>query len=99
VAGRDYVYVVSGSGVIAGKYGIASVDSETQLTTDLAIAANGTGDKTWQITTGRNFAVGSAVRALGYPGSFPAGLSLGYLDIGAVQSQGSGGQKAYGSWQ
>mgnify|MGYP001568243310 CR=1 FL=1 len=34
-----------------------------------------------------NFAIGTALKALGYPGIFPAGLSTGYLDIGAVQRQ------------
>lgn len=41
-----------------------------------------------------NFAIGTALKALGYPGIFPGGLSTGYLDIGAVQRQegaGSGG--------
>lgn len=34
---------------------------------------------------------GSVCRAAGYPGIFPNGTSTGYLDIGAVQSAGSGG--------
>lgn len=54
--GRDFLHVKSGTSVTAGKYGILSVDSETQITTDIAITANATADKTWQITTGRNFA-------------------------------------------
>ena len=36
---------------------------------------------------GGNFAIGTALKALGYPGLFPGGLSTGYLDIGAVQRQ------------
>lgn len=87
VAGRDFLYVVSGTGVTAGVYGIASVDSETQITTDIAIAADATADKVWRITVGRNFAVGTAAKALGYPGVFPGGLTTGYMDQGAIQRQ------------
>jgi Na+(H+)/acetate symporter ActP len=32
-----------------------------------------------------NFAIGSALRAKGYPGVFPGGLTTGYLAPGAVQ--------------
>ncbi len=87
VAGRDFVHVKSGTGVTAGIYGIASVDSETQITTDIAITANATADKVWQITTGRDFSVGTAVKGLGYLGVFPGATSTGYTDIGAVQRQ------------
>lgn len=38
-----------------------------------------------------NFAIGSALKALGFPGAFAGGLSTGYLDQGAVQRQESGG--------
>lgn len=34
---------------------------------------------------GRNFAIGTNLKALAYPGVFPGALSTGYLDIGAVQ--------------
>jgi hypothetical protein len=34
---------------------------------------------------------GAACRAAGIPGAFPGGLTTGYLDIGAVQHQDSGG--------
>lgn len=32
-----------------------------------------------------NFRVGTNMKALGFPGTFPGGLSIGYVDIGAVQ--------------
>lgn len=54
-AGRDFLLVKSGTGVTAGIYGILSVDSATQITTDIALTANATGDKVYQITTGHNF--------------------------------------------
>ena len=47
-------------------------------------------------TAGGNFALnntaggGAALRAVGMPGVFPAGLTTGYLDIGAAQHQDSG---------
>jgi len=46
-------------------------------------------------TAGGNFALnntaggGAALRAVGIPGVFPAGLTTGYMDIGAVQHQDS----------
>lgn len=84
-AGRDFVYIKSGTSVTAGIYGILSVDSETQITVDVTLTANATADKVWQITTGQNFLIGSNLKALGFPGAFPASLTTGYLDIGAVQ--------------
>lgn len=85
-AGRDFVYITAGAGATAGVYGISSVDSETQLTLDIA-PGNSAGDVSAQITTGRNFAIGTALKALGSPGPFPGGYSTGYMDIGAVQRQ------------
>ena len=42
-----------------------------------------------------NFTVGANMKAIGFPGAFPGGLTTGYLDIGAVQrvepTGGSGG--------
>jgi hypothetical protein len=54
-AGRDYLYVVSGTGVTAGIYGIVSVDSATQITVDNTLAADATANKVYQITIGQNF--------------------------------------------
>jgi len=54
VAGRDYLYVISGTGQTNGVYGITAVGTTT-LTTDNTIGTNSTGDLTYQITTGRNF--------------------------------------------
>ncbi len=83
----DIVQIVSGTGPTLGLYQIASVDSETQITTTQTLTANATGDKVWQITQGHNFSVGAALKATGYPGTFPGGLTTGYIDIGAVQRQ------------
>jgi hypothetical protein len=90
VDGRDYLYLVSGTGVTAGIYGITSHTSTT-VTLDIAPGTNATADKVWKITTGRNFAIGTNLKAGGYPGVFAGGYSTGYQDIGAVQRQESGG--------
>ncbi len=84
-AGRDYLLVKSGTGVTAGIYGILSVDSATQITTDIALTANATGDKVYQITTGHNLQVGSPMEFTGLPAAFPAGLTTSAVNAGAVQ--------------
>lgn len=97
-AGVDCVYISAGTGVTAGIYGILSVDSETQITVDITLTANATADKVWSITQGHNFAIAIALKGTGYPGVFPAALTTGYLDIGAVQRQepASGGSFTFG---
>lgn len=39
---------------------------------------------------------GAVCRGVGYPGAFPGGTTIGILDIGAVQSMGSGSVENYG---
>lgn len=84
VNNQDFIYIISGSGVTVGQYLITSHTS-TVLTLDLAPGTSGVADKVYQITTGRNFGVGSNMQAQGFPGTFQAGLTIGYMDIGAVQ--------------
>ena len=86
VAG-DILYVSSGTGPTAGMYQIASVDSETQITTTQTLTANATANKVWQITKGTNFAIANALKATGFPGTIPSTSSVGYMDVGAVQIQ------------
>lgn len=88
VAGRDYVYIVSGTGVTAGFYGIASVDSADQITTDIALTANATADKVFRITTGHNFLPTATLN--GFPGAFQGGYTTGALGMGAAQRSSSG---------
>jgi hypothetical protein len=94
VDGQDFCNIKSGTGVTAGVYGITS-HTGTTLTLDIAPGTSAVADKVFQITTGRNFAVGSNMAGVGFPGTFPAGLTTGYMDIGAFQRQaavgGSGG--------
>lgn len=53
VAGRDYLYVISGTGATVGRYGITAVGTTT-LTTDNTIGTSSGGNLTYQITIGRN---------------------------------------------
>ncbi len=46
-----------------------------------------TTDPTFTNRAAGNFSIGTNLKALGFPGLFPGGLSTGYLDIGAVQRQ------------
>lgn len=84
VDGQDYLYLVSGTGITAGIYGITA-HTTTTLTLDIAPGTDATADKVWQVTTGRNFAIGTNLKAGGYPGAFSGGLTTGYMDIGAAQ--------------
>ena len=43
-----------------------------------------------------NFAIGPALRNLGWPGSFPGATSTGYMDMGAVQGQCVGSSASWG---
>lgn len=102
VANQDYLYYVSGSGAaVAGQYLITAITTVTNtndtLTVDQTLTANATGDHVYQITTGRNFAIGTNLKGLGLQGVFPGSLTTGYADIGAVQRQeaGGGGETAY----
>lgn len=81
--GVDFLYLKSGTGITAGVYGIVS-HTATTLTLDIAPGTSAVADKSWQITTGHNFAIGTNLKGLGYPGDFPAALSTGSSDIGAV---------------
>lgn len=95
VAVGQYIYISAGTGVTTGVYGITAITTVTNpndtLTVDNTLTANATTDKVYQIRTNSNFAIGTNLKAQGYPGAFAGGLSTGYMDIGAVQRQESGG--------
>lgn len=90
VDNQDFIYIVSGTGVTAGQYLITS-HTATTVTTDIDAGENVAANIVYQVTTGRNFAIGTNLKALGFPGAFQAGLTIGYMDIGAVQRQEAGG--------
>ncbi len=93
VAAGEIVYITGGTGSTTRKYLIDSISTTTNpndtlnITVPASPGINTTADKTYQITLGHNFAIGTNLKALGFPGAFQGGLTTGYLDIGAVQRQ------------
>lgn len=86
----DYLRVISGTGVTVGGY-LITAHTATTVTTNNALGTSSAGDVTYFITTGHNFAIGSALAGLGAP-QFDFGLeTTSYPDVGAVQRQGSSG--------
>lgn len=93
VAGRDFINIISGTGVTVGIYGITVVGTTT-LTLDIAPGTDATADKVYNISVGSNFAPSAGLRGVGTPGTFPAGYTIGYQDIGAVQARATGTAEA-----
>lgn len=83
---QDFVYLVSGTGITAGQY-LITAHTTTTLTLDIAPGTNATADKVFQITTGRNFQIGTNLKAGASPGAFPGARTTSYRDVGAVQRQ------------
>ncbi len=83
VDNQTYCYLKSGTGITAGQYLITS-HTTTTITLSPAPGNNATANKVYQITLGHNFAIGTNLKAAGQ-GGFPAALSTGYNDMGAVQ--------------
>lgn len=83
VDNQDYCYIISGTGATAGQYKITS-HTATSITLDIAPGGSGT-NIVYQVTTGRNFAVGTNLKQIGFPGALPAGLTTSYVDIGVAQ--------------
>lgn len=99
LAGRDHVYLSAGTGtgIALNVYGITAVNDGADtltLTSNITSSGAGTGI-TWQITLGNNFAIGTPLKALGFPGAFQAGFTTGYMDIGAVQRQEAGSSSGF----
>lgn len=97
-AGRDYVYLVSGTNVNATKYGIVTVAATTLVLDSDCSSATTASNIAWQITLVRDFGIGANLKGAGWPGVFPQSAATSYVDIGAIQAQGTGGggQRAYG---
>lgn len=101
VDGQDFLYLVSGTGITAGIYGITS-HTATTLTLDIAPGTSAVADKTWRIVTGKNFAVGANAKSVGAPAALANTQTSNYLDLGAAQSQyglgsaGGGGSRSAG---
>jgi hypothetical protein len=80
----DYLQIHSGTGVTVGSY-LITAHTSTTVTLNVAPGTNATADKVWTIQIGKNFGIGTAVRATAYPGTFDGTATIGYLDPGAVQ--------------
>ncbi len=96
VNNQDFIYIVSGTGVTAGQYLITG-SATTTVTTDIDAGESAGGDIVFQVTTGRDFSIGTNLKAAGFPGAFQGGLTTGFLDIGAVQREepaAGGGRRA-----
>lgn len=104
VVAGDSVLITGGTGAPSPSYPylIDSISTTTNANDTLNITipagpgTDTTTDKVYQITIGHNFAVGTNMKAVGFPGAFTGSNSTGYTDIGAVQRQeqasgGSGG--------
>ena len=72
----------------------------TNKTTNTPIGANSIElDPEFTDAPNGDFSVGDNMKAVGFPGTYPGGLSTGYLDIGAVQREepaSGGGETSYG---
>lgn len=106
VTTNDFVHVVSMTGTGSTNntiYAITNVGTTT-LTLSSNLTSSGAGAAiVYQLTIGRNFSIGTNLKAMGFPGAFQGtGLNTtGYTDIGAVQRQeagGSGGTPWAGWW-
>lgn len=95
--GIDALVLRSGTGVNLGNYLITAVNGDT-LTLSSTPTANATADKVWYITTGKNYSIGTGLKATAFPGGMPGNFQTGYLDVGALQRQETGGSTAIPSW-
>lgn len=83
----DYLHVLSGTGVTTGIYLITSHTSTT-LTVNNALGTSNGGDVVYYVTTGHNFAIGTALKAMGFPSFSAMGIeTVSYVDVGAIQRQ------------
>ncbi len=78
----DYCYIASGTGI--SPLGSYLIVSHTTNSVTLTSAPGGSGtDINYTVVLGKNFGVGTSMKALGTPGTY--GNSTSYLDLGSVQ--------------
>lgn len=87
VNNQDFCYITAGSGitVAAQSQYLITANTATTLTLDVAPGPGATGDRVYQVTTGRNFGIGSSYVGMAAPRTFPAGIMVTGASIGAVQ--------------
>lgn len=93
----DYLYLISGTGTTNSSYYLITSHTATTVTLNNPPGTNATADKVWSIGVGHNFNVTNpALQTGGFPSFTNSGSdSTNYLTVGAVQAQGSGGQRSY----
>lgn len=84
VDNESYLHVISGTGVTTGGYLITSHDT-TNVTVNNALGTSSAGNIVYFITTGRNFEIGTNLRA-GLTVALNSS-TISYLDTGAVQRE------------
>lgn len=100
VDNQDFLVVTggSGTGLVTNTKLLITAHTTTTVTVSSNITSSGSGTSlTYQITLGHNFAIGANLKAAGFPGLFPGGLTQGYLDVGAVQREEPSGGGAFPS--
>lgn len=96
VAADDIVYITGGTGTTTRKYVINSISTTTNpndtlnITVPASPGTDTTANKTYQITLGHDFSIGTNLKALGFPGAFQGATTTGYMDIGGAQRQEAG---------
>lgn len=80
-------YNAFGANGTAARRGVVAGKNDVTLTGDPCVNIAGANNFGLNSTAG----AGAACRSAGYPGVFPGGVVTGYLDIGAVQHQDTGG--------
>ncbi len=84
----SYLHVTAGTGVTTGVYLITS-HTTTTLTVNNTL---GTGSSVvYYVSAGTNFGIGTNLKAKSFPGAFGSSSTTGYIDVGAVQRQETGG--------
>lgn len=88
VDNRDFVNILSGTGITPAQYLIVA-HTNTTLTLEQSAGATGSAIS-YQITTGRNFSVGPQGSKRGWPIAFPGGITTPVFrsDVGAVGADG-----------
>lgn len=83
VANQDFLYIISGTGVTTGIYGITG-KTTTTLTTDNSLGTHNTGDIVYEVIWGHNFVpTGTIVTASGL--NMPNINTSNYQSLGAAQ--------------
>lgn len=90
----DYIFVESATTAVVMSYLITGHNDGADTVTVSPAIGNGT-NIVWHIRTGHNASVGTAMKNLGFPGTFGGSTTTSYTEPGASQQQQSGGGGSY----